>query len=94
LGAGFTNVSDLAFDGKDLLVLEMSTEGLLNGRSGALVRLRPDGRRTVVARRGLVAPTGVAVGNGRIYVSNYGISRGTGPRPHGTLVSIPARTGR
>jgi len=92
--SGFTNVSDLAFDGRDLLVLEMSTEGLLNGRSGALIRLHPDGKRSVVAGKGLVAPTGVAVGNGRIYVSNYGISRGTGARPHGQVVSVPAATGR
>jgi len=92
--SGFTNISDIAFDGRDLLVLEMSTEGLLNGRSGALLRVRPDGTRSVIVRKGLVAPTGVAVGNGRIYVSNYGISRGTGSGPHGTLVSLPAATGR
>jgi hypothetical protein len=31
---------------------------------------------------GLVAPTGLAVGNGLIYISNYGIYPGTGPGPH------------
>ena len=27
--SGFTNISDLAFDGKNLLVLELTTKGLL-----------------------------------------------------------------
>ena len=36
---GFTNISDLEFDGKDLLVLEMAANGLLDPRSpGRLVR--------------------------------------------------------
>ena len=43
--SGFTNVSDLGFDGKDLLVLEMAANGLLDPRSpGAAVRLAPDGQ--------------------------------------------------
>ncbi len=89
--SGFTNISDLAFDGDDLLVLEMAADGLLNrGSPGALVRLAPDGTRTVIASKGLVAPTGLAVGNGSIYISNYGVSPGTGPGPHGELVSLPA----
>jgi hypothetical protein len=85
--SGFTNISDLEFDGKDLLVLEMATNGLLDARSpGALIRLRPDGSRTVVASAGLVAPTGVAVSGGSIYVSNRGVS------PQGEVVRLPARS--
>jgi hypothetical protein len=84
--SGFTNISDLAFDGSDLLVLEMATDGLLDEHSpGALVRLTPDGTRTVVARDGLVAPTGLAVGNGAVYISNRGVSAGVGQ-----VVSLPA----
>ena len=39
---GFTNISDLAFDGPNLLVLEIAQHGLLDSSSpGALIRLRP-----------------------------------------------------
>ncbi len=92
--SGFTNISDLAFDGKNLLVLEIAANGLLDPKSpGALIRLAPDGTRTVLASAGLVAPTGLAVGNGSIYISNYGVFPGTGPGPHGEVVSLPASLG-
>ena len=90
--SGFTNISDIAFDGRDLLVLEMASRGLLDkGSPGALIRLAPDGRRTVLASEGLVAPTGLAIGNGSIYISNYGLSPGTGAGHHGEVVSISAK---
>lgn len=89
--SGFTNISDLAFDGKALLVLEIASKGLRDATSpGALIRLEPDGKRSVVVTAGLVDPTGVAVGNGKIYISNHGTSPSTGAGPHGELVSIPA----
>jgi hypothetical protein len=85
---GFTNIVDLAFDGKDLLVLEMAANGLLEPHSpGRLVRLAPDGTRTVVAQKGLSAPTGVAVGPRSIYVSNRGTS------PNGEVVRLPRTRG-
>ena len=41
---GFTNISDLAFDGKNLLVLELAAKGCSLRRSpGALIRLAPGG---------------------------------------------------
>jgi len=87
---GFTTISDLAFDGDDLLVLEIASKGLLDQSSpGALVRLAPDGTRTTVADD-LVAPTGVAVADGSIYVSNNGTSPGTGDGPHGEVIRLPA----
>jgi len=92
--SGFTNVSDIAFDGENLLVLEMTTKGLLAGKSpGALIRVAPGGARTVIASAGLVDPTGLAVGGGSIYVSNDGVYPGTGAGPHGELVSLPASLG-
>ena len=92
--SGFTNISDIAFDGTNLLVLEIASMGLLDSKSpGALIRLPPDGTRTVLASAGLVAPTGLAVGNGLIYISNYGVSPGTGAGPHGEVVSLPASGG-
>jgi len=73
--SGFTNIVDLAFDGRDLLVLELASRGLLDPTSpGALIRVAPGGRRTVVAGGGLDHPGGLAVANGSIYVTNFGFS--------------------
>jgi hypothetical protein len=92
--AGFTNIIDLAFEGKDLLVLEIAARGLLDPRSpGALIRVAPGGARTVLASAGLVDPTGLAVGRGSIYVSNYGTYRGSGPGPHGEVIRLAAASG-
>ena len=92
--SGFTNISDLAFAGKNLLVLEIAARGLLEKTSpGVLIRHAPDGERTVLARAGLVRPAGLAVGNGLIYISNYGVFPGTGTGPHGQVVSLPASLG-
>ena len=89
--SGFTTISDLAFSGKDLLVLELTTKGLFGPRSpGAVVRLEPGGARTVLASRGLAYPTGLAVGNGAIYVSNNGLSPASGARTSGELVRLSA----
>jgi hypothetical protein len=91
---GFTNISDIAFQGNDLLVLEIAANGLLSPNSpGALLRLSPDGSRRVVVSTGLYEPTGLAVGNGSIYISNNSVFPGGGVAPHGELVSIPASSG-
>lgn len=91
---GFTNISDIAFEGDDLLVLEIAAKGLLDPSSpGALIRVSPGGARTVVVSTGLFEPTGLAVGNGSIYMSNNSIFPGAGAPPHGELVSIPALSG-
>jgi len=70
------------FDGCQLGV---RANGLLSGDpTGALIRVWPNGKQTVVASKGLVAPTGVAIGkDGSVYVSNYGTSAGKG-----TVVNI------
>jgi glucose/arabinose dehydrogenase len=92
--SGFTNISDIAFAGKNLLVLELAVKGLLAPPSpGALIRLAPNGKRTVIASAGLVDPSGLAVGSGSIYISNYGLFPGTGAGPHGEVVSLPASLG-
>lgn len=91
---GFTNIGDLAFHGRDLLVLELANKGLMNPAStGELIRVAPGGKQTVVLTQGLSFPTGLAVGGGRIYISNYGTSIASGAPPHGELVSIPAALG-
>jgi hypothetical protein len=92
--SGFTTISDLAFAGRNLLVLELSTKGLLAGRSpGALIKLTPAGRRTVIASDGLLYPTGLAVGRRSIYVANNGLFPAAGAGPRGELVSLPASLG-
>ena len=64
--------------------------GLLNLKSpGALIRLAPNGKRTVILSTGLVAPTGLAISDGSIYISNDGTSPATGPGHHGEIVSFP-----
>jgi hypothetical protein len=89
--SGLTTISDLAFNGRKLLVLEMTTRGLLSPPSpGALVEIVPNGRRRVIASKGLVDPTGLAVSGDSVYISNYGLSPGRGPGVHGQLVSLPA----
>jgi len=84
---GFTNIISLAF-GPDhsLYVLEIFKGGLGKvdpkkpaSTLGAVIRLAPDGTRTTIADRGLVAPTGLAVSaTGEIYVSNFGVFSGAG----------------
>jgi hypothetical protein len=92
--SGFTNISDVAFLGRSLLVLEISSAGLSEPSSpGALVRVEPSGRRVVLAGKGLVSPTGLAVGRGSVYVSNYGTFPGAGPGKHGEVVRL-ALSGR
>jgi hypothetical protein len=77
--SGFTTISDIAFSGKDMLVLELTTKGLFGPRSpGAIIRVTRNGVRSVLASRGLSYPTGLAVGNSAIYVANDGLSPGTG----------------
>lgn len=92
--SGFTTVIDLAYDRADLLVLEIDSRGLLDPTApGALIRVAPDGARTLVASAGLDYPTGIAVGNGLIYISNNGIYPGSGSERRGELVTLPAKLG-
>lgn len=76
---GFKTIIDIDFgpDGS-LYVLQHATGPFLSG-NGALIRIAPDGTRTTLASEGLIRPTSVLVGDdGAIYVSNRGISVGTG----------------
>jgi hypothetical protein len=82
---GFTAIIDIAFgpDGS-LYVLEIAANGLLEAElggdfGGALIKVAPDGTRTIVADEGLVLPGGVAVGkDGYLYVTNYSTFPGMG----------------
>lgn len=85
--SGFTNIVDIAWGPKgSLYVLEISANGLTSDdpAPGALIRVWPNGDRTVVASSGLVSPTAVAIAkDGSVYVANYGTSAGKG-----TVVNI------
>ena len=85
--AGFSSILgiDFAADGS-LYVLEMFTNGQLSGNpTGSVTHVALDGTRTVIAREGLITPTGLAVGPDQaVYVSNFGVS-GT----QGQVVRIP-----
>jgi hypothetical protein len=83
---GFTNIVDIAWGPKgSLYVLEIAANGLLSGDpTGALIRVWPDGTKTVVASAGLSNPTAVEIAkDGSVYVANYGTSAGKG-----TVVNI------
>ena len=83
---GFTNIIDVAFDASgNLLVLEMTKDGLLAAESGGspvgrLVRVNwATKSQTVLASKGLITPTGLGVSPaGDIYISNNGLSPGDG----------------
>jgi sugar lactone lactonase YvrE len=78
---GFTNIIDLAFDRQGrLFVLEISKYGLRSAdKTGALIRVDPDGGRTELLSKELTAPGGMALSpDGSLYISNRATSGGTG----------------
>jgi sugar lactone lactonase YvrE len=82
--SGLTAVVDVAFgpDGS-LYACEFSTDLATFSPAGAIVRVRPNGRRTVLGEGSLFFPGGVAVSKrGKVYVSNWSVltARG-GPAP-------------
>jgi hypothetical protein len=85
VAGGFTNIIDIAFGpDKALYVLEIAHNGLLSGDpTGALIRVK-NGKRTVIASEGLTAPTGLAIRNGKAYISNCGTCTDTGQ-----VIAIP-----
>ena len=96
---GLTAVGALAFDRQGrLLVLEIDRRGLsdpaLNSGapvSGAIIRIAPGGRRTVIAASGLEFATGLAVGRqDTIYVATKGITNGNPsvPGSGGEIVEV------
>ena len=77
---GLTAVVDITFgpDGS-LYASEFLTDVTSEEPSGAVVRVRPDGRRTVLGEGSLFLPGGVAVDrHGRVYVANWSILPATG----------------
>lgn len=78
---GFTNISDIAFDGRGrLYVLEFAHNGLLSENpSGALLRVNKGGSKQMLLDKGLIFPGGLVVRSGQeMYVSNCGVCGDTG----------------
>jgi hypothetical protein len=77
---GLTTVVDIAFgpDGSvyaSQLVTDVTSEDF----AGAVVRIRPNGRREVLGEGSLFLPGGIAVGRrGQVYVANWSILPATG----------------
>ena len=86
VASGFTNIIDIAFGpDKALYVLEIAHNGLLSGDpTGALIRVGKHGKRTIIASTGLTMPTGLAIRNGKAYVSNCGTCADVGQ-----VIAIP-----
>jgi hypothetical protein len=92
--SGFTTISGVAFDSAgNMFVTEMFVNRRFGGR---VVRVAPDGGRTVLAGvKKLTAPTGAAVDStGAVYVSNFSVLPRKTPKNSefrgagGTLVKI------
>jgi hypothetical protein len=78
---GFTNIIDIAFDGLgNLYVLEIAHNSLLASQPfGALIRVSPNGERTILLDQGLSFPTSVVVRSPHvIYLTNCGVCPGGG----------------
>jgi hypothetical protein len=92
---GLTAVVDVDFgpDGS-LYASQFVTDWTSPAPSGAVVRIRPDGRRTVLGEGSLFFPGGVAVGRkGEVYVANWSILPATGnpeapPEARGQVVRL------
>lgn len=77
--SGLTNVTDLAFAGDgSLYAVEISSDGLLGGPIGALVRIPAGGGDAETVAGGLFAPFGVALRGGSAYVSVGSVAAGGG----------------
>ena len=82
--SGLTNVTDLAFNGKTLYAVQISTDGLLTGPIGSVVKVKPNGKvpsvptdHTPIAA-GLFAPYGIAIKRDNAYVTTGAVAAGAG----------------
>jgi sugar lactone lactonase YvrE len=83
--SGLTNVTDLEFARNgDLYAVQISTNGLLTGPVGSLVKVNPHSSTHQVVADGLNAPYGVALDRHSAYVSTCATCTGGG-----TVIKIP-----
>jgi len=85
---GFTNVIGIAFAHGKLYVLEIAHNGLLSGDpSGALIQADRSGAHRVVTTQ-LTTPGGLALRDGKAYVSDCGACPNPPDRGSGSVVRI------
>lgn len=75
---GLTNVTDLAFKGKQLYAVQIAADGLLNGPIGSLVKVDAGSTSPTTVAGGLFAPYGVAIRGGSAYVTVCAVCGGGG----------------
>ena len=79
--SGLTNVTDLAFRGRSLYAVQLSTEGLLNGPIGSVVTVKPGATAPAdhpVVVSGLPSPYGIAIRGDQAYVTTHSTEKDAG----------------
>ena len=79
--SGLTNVTDLAFRGRTLYAVQISTEGLTTGPIGSVVKVKPGGTTPAdhpAIASGLFAPYGIAIRGNSAYVTTGAVAAGGG----------------
>ena len=82
VATGFTTITGLAFGpDRSMFVTELFQNPRSQTFRGDIVRVAPDGTRTLLGLGKLFAPAGAAVdAQGRVYVSNFSVAPGRTPR--------------
>ena len=79
--SGLTNVTDLAFRGRTLYAVQISTKGLLTGTIGSVVRVKRGGS-TPADHKPLLsdvpAPYGIAIRGNHAYITTHSTEKNTG----------------
>jgi hypothetical protein len=75
---GLTNVTDLAFKGRTLYAVQISSEGLLTGPIGSVVEVEPGGTDHDAIAEGLFAPYGIAIKGHYAYVTVGSVAKDDG----------------
>ncbi|HET8971646.1 MAG TPA: ScyD/ScyE family protein [Candidatus Nanopelagicales bacterium] len=79
--SGLTNVTDLAFRGKTLYAVQISSDGLLTGPVGSVVEVKRGGTTPAdhaVIAGGLFAPYGIAIKGDHAYVTTGSVAKDAG----------------
>ena len=79
--SGLTNVTDLAFRGRTLYAVQISTKGLLEGPIGSVVRVKRGGTTPADHKpllSDLPAPYGIAIRGNSAYITTHSTEKNTG----------------
>jgi len=76
--SGLTNVTDLAWRGRTLYAVQISTNGLLTGPFGSLVKVAKGSTAPTILLDNLFAPYGLALRGNAAYVTTGSVAPGAG----------------